>query len=123
MANVYIERELGDHIRLYNGTGASIAQYDLVVLSGFVAVADEAVANTAIGSFYVKEGAVLQSTSLHATENTFATNGQAVYLTPAGTLSDTSTAGYKLVGNLVAGGTKDANGVIQFAKVGRAITI
>jgi len=120
MATVYIEREPGDHLRLKNVSGSAIAQGQLVVIAGFVGVADEAVANGSVGSFHVEEGLVIQASNLTSGASTFATEGQAVYLDASGDFSDVPAAGYYQVGNLIS--DKDSDGVIRFAKLGRAVS-
>lgn len=114
---VYIQNAGASSHRLYNGTGAILYQGELTVLGRLVAVANEQVGIAAIGAFDTEDGAIVQATDLETSEDTFATNGQNVYFNPAtGQFSDTATVGYFLVGQLVAGGTKDSGGMIIFAK-------
>lgn len=114
MATVFIEKEKVDHVNIKNDTGAALVQNELAVVGPYVAVADEKIAKAAVGSFHVEEGIQVQANDLHATENTFDTSGQAVYLDGSGKLSDTETEAYHLVGYLLK--AKDAKGVIVFEK-------
>lgn len=119
---VYSERENTEVKRLVNDTGVALAQYELAVVAGYVAIALEAVASGATGPFYVAEGADVQVSTLKAGEDTFATLGQPVYLdTVTDTLSDTSTPGYYEVGSVST--IKNANGVVWFDKYRRAVLI
>lgn len=120
MATVFIEREPGNHIRLKNTTGSAIAQFQLVVLAGYVGIADEAVADGAVGSFHIEEGLVVQASNLTSGASTFATEGQAVYQDASGDFSDVPAPGRYQVGNLIS--DKDTNGVIRFVKLGRAVS-
>lgn len=111
----YIQRERNDHIRVENVTGADLAQYEFTVNVPWAAVADEAIADGAVGSMHVEEGIQIQVDNLVATEDTFATVGQDVWFDPTtGDFSDTDTAGYFHVGYLIT--AKDANGMIVFEK-------
>jgi len=121
MATVYIEKEKCDHVRIANDTGAELAQYEFAVVGPFAAVADDVIANAAVGSFHVEEGIQVQASNLTETEDTFATSGQAVYLDGDGNFSDTSTATYHLVGYLLV--AKNANGVIVFEKTRYATVV
>ena len=112
---VYIRNADASSHRLYNNTGATLYQGELTVLGRLVVVANEEVANGAIGGFDSQDGKIIQTDDLKAGENTFGTNNQNVYLYPTtGQLSDTATVGYMLIGQLTAGGTKSAAGVIEF---------
>ena len=112
---VYIKNPDAQSHRLYNGTGAILYQNELTVLGHIVGVANEQIASTAIGACDTEDGKIVQTTDLEGGENTFATNNQAVYFNPAtGKVSDTPTVGYFLIGQLTAGGTKDAAGMIEF---------
>lgn len=115
-ANVYIERERNDHVRYVNDSGAAVAKYDFAIVGPYAAVADEIIASAAVGSWHVEEGIIIQTDTLKTGELTFGTAGDPVYFDA--TLlqfSDTSTAGYYLVGYLNT--AKDANGVIRFEKL------
>lgn len=112
---VYIQREKCDHVRTKNDTGADLVQYQFAIVGPYAAVADEAIADGAVGSFHVEEGIQVHATALHATENTFGTVGNPVYWDPASkTFSDTVQNGYYLVGYVIL--TKDAKGVVVFEK-------
>lgn len=112
---VYIEKEKCDHVRIKNGTGANLVQYEFAIVGPFAAVADEIIENGAVGSFHVEEGIQVQADGLHETQNTFGTVGNPVYWDPATkTFSDTLTAGYLIVGHLLR--AKDGKGVIVFEK-------
>jgi len=116
MANVHVEKTSRNDVPLVNGTGADLAQFDLTVIAPYVAVADEAVADGETGDFTVKDGLVLQATEFVTSEDTFATLYAPVYFDPTTKkLSDTSTAGYYLVGYLTS--VKDSGGVIKFEKL------
>lgn len=115
-ATVFIEKEAAHSIRLYNDTGAALAQGEFAVLDGgIVGVADEAIASGEAGSFAVEAGMVLQAADfVSASEDTFATGGQKVYWDPVTKkFSDTRKAGYLEVGTLVE---VISGGVIRFAK-------
>ena len=115
-ANVYIQQESVDHVRFINDTGADVSQYDFNVVGPYAAVADEDISSAAVGPWHVEEGIHIQTTDLKTGENTFATRGQAVYFDATNLeFSDTSTAGYYLVGYLTE--VKDANGMIVFEKL------
>lgn len=120
MATVYVEKEKCDHIMIANDTGADLAQKEFAVVGPFAAVADTIVLEDAVGSFHVEEGIQIQTDNLEDGEDTFATIGQTVYFnTTTGKFSDTSTAGYYIVGYLVT--VKDSAGVILFEKTRYAI--
>ena len=122
MATVYIEKEKCDHVRIANDTGAELAQYEFAVVGPFAAVADDVIANAAVGSFHVEEGIQVQASNLTDTEDTFATIGQKVYFdTATGKFSDTLTDGYYLVGHLLT--VKDSDGVILFEKERYAVVV
>jgi len=121
MATVFIEKERCDHVRIANDTGAELAQYEFAVVGPFAAVADEVIANAAVGSFHVEEGIQVQASNLTDTEDTFATSGQAVYWDGDGNFSDTLTEGYYLVGHLLT--VKDSDGVILFEKERYAVVV
>lgn len=104
-----------DHVRIKNGTGGDLDQYQFAIVGPYAAVADEDVAENAVGSFHVEEGIQIQTTDLHAAQNTFATVGNPVYWDPATSkFSDTLTEGYYLVGYLLQ--AKNSDGVIVFEK-------
>ena len=112
---VYIEKEMCDHVRIENGTGGDLEQYQFAIVGPYAAVADEAIADGEVGSLHVEEGIQIQTDELHETENTFATVGAAVYWDPTTeTFSDTITATYYLVGYLLQ--AKNSDGVIVFEK-------
>lgn len=112
---VFIEKEMCDHVRIKNGTGGDLDQYQFAIVGPYAAVADEDVAENAVGSFHVEEGIQIQTTDLHATQNTFATVGNPVYWDPATSkFSDTLTEDYYLVGYLLQ--AKNSDGVIVFEK-------
>ena len=124
MANetVYIEKELCTHVRIANDSGADLVQYEFAVVGPYAAVADDIIVADAVGSIHVEEGIQVQTTDLHATQNTFATIGQKVYWdTASGTFSDTSTAAYYLVGHLIT--VKDTNDMILFEKERYAVVV
>jgi len=122
MATVYIESEDVAHLRLYNDTGAALAQYEFAVIGDLAGVADEAIASLGTGSVHVEDGLVIQTTNLETSEDTFATPNQSVYFNTAdGKFSDTETAGYYLVGQLTQ--VKDAAGMIKFTKFRNATLI
>jgi hypothetical protein len=116
-ATVYVEKEDADHLRLFNDSGANVAQDEFCVIGGIAAVADEAVVSGAVGSFHIEEGVILQAGSVAdcvSGECTFATGGQRVYWNPVSKkFSDTRKPGYLTVGTLTE---ILASGVIRFAK-------
>ena len=112
---IYIKYADAQSHRLRNASGATLEQNEFAVLGEICAVANEAVLNGADGAFDTEDGKIVQTTDLSAGENTFATQNQNVYWNPAdGKFSDTATVGYYEVGQLAAGGIKDAAGMIQF---------
>ena len=116
MANIFIEKVAREHVVLVNGTGAALALFDFTVIAPYCAVADEVIASTASGSFFVEGGLEVQATELVTGELTFETLGAAVYFdTTTKKFSDTSTAGYYLVGYVTS--VKDSAGVIKFEKL------
>jgi len=117
MANnsVYIKNPGAKSHRLTNDTGSDLAQDELTVIGGIVAVASEAVTAAAVGGFDTEDGEVIQADDLKTGENTFGTVGQKVYFDPTGgEFSDTATVGYYDIGVLVT--AKDSDGVIEFIK-------
>ena len=58
-----------DHVRIKNETGADIDQYQFAIVGPYAAVADEDIADDAVGSFHVEEGIQIQTDELHATEH------------------------------------------------------
>ena len=116
-ATVYIEKEQCDHVRYVNDTGADVVQYEFAIVGPYAGIADDPIASAAVGSWHVEEGIQLQvaETAMKAGELTFDTPGQEVYF-DATTLefSDTETAGYYFVGNLIE--AKAADGHILFEK-------
>lgn len=116
MANIFNSKPINDVMFLVNGTGADLALDDFTVIAPYVCVANEVIANGASGTFTVKDGFIVESADLHATENTFGTLQAIVYFDPTSKkFSDTETAGYYPVGYLTK--VKDSNGVIEFEKV------
>ena len=104
--NVYAFIEKNDHLYLKNNTGAAIDQFQLIVLMGLVAIADGDVEIDGEGGFHVEDGLLVRANVNDTSgdgvvsENTFATLGQSVYLTPEGLFSDVETAGYYKIGTL-----------------------
>ena len=104
--NVYAFIEKNDHLYLKNNTGAAIDQFQLIVLMGLVAIADGDVEIDGEGGFHVEDGLLVRANVNDTSgdgvvsENTFATLGQSVYLTPDGLFSDVETAGYYKIGTL-----------------------
>lgn len=119
MGTVVVEKENADVVRLKNTSGADVVTGHLVVLGGWVAIACENIASNAVGAFDVSAGKVIQASNLHATLNTFATEGQLVYLDGSGDFADTPAPGYNAVGTLIS---DKASGVIRFLKFSRAIS-
>lgn len=120
MSTVYIQNEPVDHIRLVNDTGALLEQYEFTVLGQAVGgrlcgVADREIAIATRGPFHVEDGIILQADSFVAGEGVFGTDNMEVFWDPtSGDFSDTETAGYWSVGQLVT--DLDGNGVITFTK-------
>jgi hypothetical protein len=122
MATVYISKEDNDHVRFVNDTGAALVQYEATVVGPYAAVADEAIASTAVGSYHVEEGIEVQIADLVTSEDTFGTPGQAVYFDPtSGDFSDTETAGYYLWGYLKT--AKNSDGMIVVEKLRYAVLV
>lgn len=118
MATVFVEKEDADVVRLRNTSGADVVTNQLVVIGGWVAVACENIDSNAVGAFDVSAGKVIQASNLHASLNTFATEGQLVYQDGSGDFADTPAPGYNAVGTLIS---DKASGVIRFLKFARAI--
>lgn len=113
---VYVIKEVVDHIMGYNDTGADLSQGDFAVVGPYAAIADEDIANGAMGPFHIQEGIQVQADDLVTGELTFGTWGQATYWSAVDkAFSDTETAGYHLVGYLTM--VKDTNGKIEFEKL------
>ena len=120
----FIEKIHRDAIEIVNGTGAVISQGDFVVAGNtggasgqkvFCGVARQDIAIGANGVIDIEEGLYIQVDDLVSGEDTFATYGQNIFFdASAGEFSDTSTAGYFLVGLLTD--VKSADGVIKFEK-------
>ena len=118
MAKAYVVKEKNDHVRLYNGTLSAIEQGDFVVLGDLCGVADEDIANLAVGSVHVEEGLIVQASEFVSGEDTFNTPHQLVYFDPfSGQFSDTSSPLYRVVGQLQE---VKSGGVIRFMKFRRA---
>lgn len=118
MATVFVEKENADVVRLKNTTGGAVVTDQLVVIGGWVAIACEGIASNAVGAFDVSQGKVIQASNLTSGADTFATEGQLVYLDAAGDFADVPAAGYNAVGTLIS---DKASGVIRFLKFARAI--
>ena len=122
MAEVYIQNEDIDHIRMTNDTGAALVQFEITVIGEIVAIADEAIAVDAIGSFHVEEGIICQAEDFVTGEGTFGTPNAPVYWDPvSGDFSDTETVDYYLVGQVVT--VLDSNGMMVFTKYYQAVEI
>lgn len=117
LIQVFIENIWNAVVQFTNGTGSSIADRTFIIDSvGHSGVVQGGpVANGAVGDLRVEEGLIVQASSLVSGEATFGTVGQDVfYKSSTGEFSDTLTAGYYLVGKLIA--AKDSNGMIKFEK-------
>lgn len=116
MANIFIEKVEREHVVLVNGTGAELKLFDFTVIAPYAAVADQVIANGSAGSFFVEGGLELQANELVSGEDTFATLLAPVYFDPTTKkFSDTSTAGYYMVGYLTS--VKSSDGDIKFEKL------
>lgn len=121
MGSAHVNAESNAHIRLTNNSGGALAQGDFVVLNGISGVADEAIANGAIGSFHVEPGLELQTADLESGEDTFGTANADVFWNPtSGDFSDTETAGYYLVGQVK---TVKTGGMVVFTKYANATLV
>ena len=111
---VYVRSEEAENFRLKNTSGGDVADGDLVLLGNSVYIADEAIEANAVGCFRKLCGGLTieaAAADLNTSEDTFATENQAVYFDSAtGKLSDTVTQGYYLVGILQA--DKTASGIV-----------
>ena len=112
--NTFVEKEAVDYVRLWNDTGAALVAGEFAIIGGVGAIAQEAIANGAYGGFAVGQGLVFQTDTTKDTEETFATQNQAVYWDNTGkSFSDTKTVGYYKVGQLAE---VIASGVIRVLK-------
>ena len=112
--NVFVEKEAGDYVRLWNDTGAALVAGEFCIIGGVGAIAQESIANGAYGGFSVGQGLVFQTDTTKDTEETFATPNQAVYWDNTNKVfSDTKTVGYYKVGQLAE---VIASGVIRVLK-------
>jgi hypothetical protein len=110
----YPQKQGDKHPLLVNSTGADLDQGEFAVIAGQAVIADEDVASAASGTFDATEGDEIQTSDLHATENTFGTAQAAVYWDPTSkTFSDTKTAGYYKVGYVKE---IKASGIIVFVR-------
>jgi hypothetical protein len=110
----YAQKPGDEHPTLVNSTGADLDQGEFAVIAGQAVIADQDVASAASGTFDASEGDEIQTSDLHASENTFSTGQAAVYWDPTSkTFSDTKTAGYYKVGYLRE---VKASGVIVFVR-------
>lgn len=107
----YIQKEDVDVITIT--AAADITQGDFVIAGPWGGVALEDIANGDEGSLQIDDEMEVQTADLKAGEDTFDTFGQKVFFdTATNQFSDTSTAGYYHVGDLLK--VKDANAVIVF---------
>lgn len=103
--------------RLTNDTGVPLLQNDLFIIGipaggAWVAIAMENIAAGAVGPFQNGDGIEVQISDLKAGEDTFATQGQRVFIDPVtGEASDTATVGYYEIGKLTE--VKNSAGVIR----------
>jgi hypothetical protein len=112
--NCFVENEAGGYVRLVNTTGAEVVAGEFCILGGVSGVAQETIANGAVGNFMVGAGAKISTDSLTTSEDTFGTGNQDVYFETTGkTFSDTKTIGYYKVGQLAE---VKASGKIVFLK-------
>ena len=111
---VFIEKERCDHVRAVNDSGSDVVQYEFAIIGPYAAVADEAIASLATGSFHVEEGIQIQTDDLESGYDTFATPGQPVYWNGTN-FQDTAVAEDYFVGYLLE--VKDSTGKIVFEKV------
>ncbi len=124
---VFVDKASAKHLRLVNKLATNpsdLKQGDFTVVAGYAAIADEDVVQDAVGSFNVEGGILVQSAKLHttATKNDFSTVGQDVFWhMGTQTFSAVSATGNWKVGSIVE--VKDANGVIIFDKLRRAVLV
>lgn len=114
MGIVYIQKEQVDHINLINDTGSALSQYELTVIGGKVCIADEAILDSARGSFHNEDKLLVQIDATNdgvAGELTFGTaNADVFWKSSTGEFSDTSTDGYYKIGTVNT--VKDSGGIV-----------
>lgn len=116
--NVFVEKEPCDYAYLKNTSGADVVAGEFCIIGAYGAIAQEAIASNAYGGFLIGDGAIVQSSELTTSEDTFGTVGQYVYWNNVSKdFSDTATTGYYKVGQLTIAKT---NGVITFNKFEKA---
>lgn len=116
--NVFVEKEPCDYAYLKNTSGADVVAGEFCVIGAYGAIAQEAIASNAVGGFLIGDGAIVQSSELTASEDTFGMVGQYVFWNNVSKdFSDTATTGYYKVGQLTIAKT---NGVITFRKFEKA---
>lgn len=97
--NCFAQKPGDNHPYLVNDTGADLDQGEFAVIAGQSVVADADIVSAAGGTFDATDGDEIQTTDLHASQNTFGTAQAAVYWDPTSkTFSDTKAAGYYKVG-------------------------
>ena len=120
--NVNVAYEPCARARLYNTSGAAVVTDELCLLGAVPAVAEEDITSGVQGGFLLGgNGAILQTAEFVDDEGTFATGNASVYFdTTTKKISDTSTAGYYLVGQTTEPLT---NGVVNFILYGVATVV
>lgn len=114
---------VNNHLKIE--TTAAINQGDFVISSPWCGVADQDIAANGQGTIDVTDHINIQTDDLKSGQDTFGTANAPVYFdNTAKEFSDTSTAGYFLVGYILPiGGVKDSNGVIEFEKTRYATVV
>lgn len=106
--------DTGNYVRLTNGTGADLVQFEVTVIGKLPVIAQEAIASTAEGIFKVGQCSV-HTDNLHASLNTFGTLGAPVFFDPTTkTIADTYQLGFAEIGALTK--VKATAGDITFYK-------
>lgn len=103
MATIYVEKEPCARVRLVNTSGADLAANEFALLGAIPVIAEMAVTADSEGGFLLGgNGAVFQASTFVTDEGTFGTANASVYWDDTNKkFSDTSTAGYYLVGQVV----------------------
>ena len=99
MATICVIGEQASGERLVNTSGADVVKNQAIVMAGKFLKACEAIVSGATGGFEDLFGKIIQVSDFTTGEATFATANLPVYWNPAdGKFSNTSTAGYSLIG-------------------------
>ena len=117
--NCYVDENYGKVLRLVNTSGADLVANEFTIIGGFGAVATEAIASTAAGSFNI--GGRLHTSSLTTGADTFGTANALVYFNnTANTFGDTTGTGLYVVGQVAE---VKASGIVGIALFERATVV